>query len=256
MYDKKPTDDRTLLLVVSGSRAYGTHTAESDTDIKGVFVAEQHEIDGIYPLTDRDQTFVRTAEFVTRPDGALVETDWSLHEISKFCRLAASCNPTILETLWTDAEDVISVNAYGNELIQLRTDFLSASGVRNAYLGYATSQLRRMTQAHTDVSDPRRAKHAKQLRRLLMAGYQLWSTGDMRVKVDDPEDFHMFGERCRADATNALIESVITDYTILFDETPTALPNEPDLSRAHDLVKRVRNAYRTHDRRRRSTGNR
>lgn len=244
MYSKKPARDRTLLLVVSGSRAYGTSTETSDTDIKGVFVAEQREVDGVYPLVDRDQTFARTHEVETAPDGSQVESDWSLHEIAKFCRLAAGCNPSALETLWTDESDVIYATRLGLELVSLRGDFLSAPSVRGAYLSYASSQLRRMQQSHTDPTDRRRAKHAKHLRRLLVAGYELWSTGEMNLKVRDPEDYHAFGERCQTDHTNALLESVVRDYTTLFDETPSKLPEKPDLRRVHDLVARVRNEYR------------
>jgi hypothetical protein len=79
----------------------------------------------------------------------------------------------------------------GDELVDLRESFLSASAVRDAYLGFAVEQARRGVAArrvHPAPSNlPRVEKHARHLFRVLRQGTELYCTGRLRVRLDSAE---------------------------------------------------------------------
>lgn len=120
--------DRTILLVRAGSHAYGMATPESDLDVRGVAIPPEKYFVG----------FLHTFEQAESRDPDLV-----IYDIRKFFRLAAGCNPSILDMLFTDPEDQLSVTSAGQKLIDHRHEFLS----KNAYhrfTGYAFGQLKRI----------------------------------------------------------------------------------------------------------------
>src|SRR6185503_4608461 len=112
---------------VHGSRAYGLATDASDTDRRGVFVPEPAAFAG----------FLATAEQVT-PGPERV-----LFDIRKFFRLAAACNPTIIEILFTDPSDHVSASPEGCELLERRRGFLSRLA-GESFGRYGLAQLRRI----------------------------------------------------------------------------------------------------------------
>lgn len=233
MHKSKPNDSQLLLLAITGSRAYGTAHAGSDYDYKGVFAAHSIDLDGLYPITDQDQTWVSHSDI----------HDKTYHEAAKFCRLAAKSNPTSLEILWSKPSDILLLTRLGQDLIRLRDAFPSANSVRLAYFEYAKQQLKLLKTTHTDPTDDRRARHAKHLRRLLGQGYELWSQGRLTLQINNPGEYHEFGERCQADTTNALVEELIADYDDLFAVVPSVLQEKPDISSIQYWLRRVRNEY-------------
>lgn len=243
VYPHAPHESQVLVLALCGSRAYRTSTAGSDFDWHGVFAAAPGELDGVYPLDDADQTWVQHGEL----------EDFSLHEAGKFCRLAAKCNPSAIETLWAAAADsdsvcgaavatTAAVTPLGRDLVEIRTTFLSAPRVRDAYLGFMRKQLRLLSDRHADPADERRAKHAKHIKRLAECGAQLWRTGDMAITVADPAAYHDFGEYCREERSNRTVAALVDEHRAVFDE-PTPLPDRPDMRPAADWLARVRTAY-------------
>ena len=163
-----------LLAGVVGSTAYGLAHAGSDTDRLGVFAAPTE--------TFHDLTFPRESHVTTHPDA-------TYHEARKFCRLVLGCNPTVTELLWLPGDLYEVTTPSGAELVAMRSGFLSARGVRNAYLGYATQQFRKLeTRGDGSFSaDTRKrtAKHARHLWRLVQqaptstpqAGSPSWAEG-------------------------------------------------------------------------------
>lgn len=125
--------ERALLVTRYGSHAYGTATAESDLDVRGVFVATwpyylgfAHQVEQVHAKTWDGQ-----------------EADVELFELRKFFRLASDCNPNILEILFTDDSDLLFLAPDGARLREGRRLFLSQK-VRFTYAGYAHAQLRRI----------------------------------------------------------------------------------------------------------------
>ncbi|MGW5582685.1 nucleotidyltransferase domain-containing protein [Streptomyces sp. NPDC003857] len=216
-----------LLSGIVGSTAYGLAHAGSDVDRLGVFAVPTQKLHGLHP-----------------PKESLVGTDpdRTFHEAAKWCRLALGGNPSVTELVWL-ADELYEVRTpLGDELIGIRASFLSAPRVRAAYLGYATQQVRRLeSKGDRDPSaDVRRrtAKHARHLKRLCHQGLELYSTGQLTVRLEGPQDYRAFGEHVAEDATVA--RSLLRHYENAFDEARCVLPQEPDEAAAESWLHRVR----------------
>ena len=112
---------------IYGSRAYNLDRRGSDTDIKGVIVGPKHWYHG----------------FCGGPEQIEFTADHVHLEIRKFFRLANAANPTILEMLWTEPSDHITVTNAGRHLLDNR-QLLLTQKTRDTFSGYALSQLKRI----------------------------------------------------------------------------------------------------------------
>ena len=223
-----------LLSGIVGSHAYGLATEDSDTDRLGVFAYPTLEMLGIHP---RDDSVVRTAPDVT------------FHEARKFISLALKANPTITELLWLPDELYETRTPLGDRLIGIRQSLLSAPLVRNAYLGYATQQFRRLESRseegnHSFSSDTKKrtAKHARHLLRLLIQGMFLYEDGKLDVRVDNPAMYHRFGEQVAAGDLQAAKDE-ISSAERWIDSIPPALPEKPDYAAAEEWLLDVRKEF-------------
>jgi predicted nucleotidyltransferase len=221
-----------LLAGVVGSTAYGLATPESDVDRLGVFAAPTVLFHGLRPPTGRQATRVRTDPDVTH------------HEAGKFAGLCLGVNPTVTELLWLEEYEVRT--ELGERLVGIRGAFLSAQRVRDAYLGYAVSQFRRLETrgdgAFSADTRKRTAKHARHLARLVHQGLGLYRSGELKVRLDDPEWFRGFGERV---ASGELEEArgVLAKAETDFDAARTPLPERPDEGAVEAWLLEVRAAF-------------
>ncbi len=201
-----------LLRGVAGSTAHGLAREGSDEDLHGVFAWPTEDFYG----------FNKPKETL---DGHEPQ-DYSFHEVEKYLRLALSNNPTVLETMWLDEyKDVDAV--WGEYLITHRQKFLHTNGVRNAYLGYAESQFKKI-QARADgtfSSDTknRGAKHARHLFRLLEQAEYLLTTGDMKIKVDNPQWYFDLESQSATQWTDLYLERAR-----MLRDVDSVLPDAPD----------------------------
>jgi hypothetical protein len=218
-----------LLAGVVGSTAYGLDRPGSDIDRLGVYAAPTVAFHGLHPPTGKAATIARH------------EPDEVLHEAGKFAALCLSGNPTVTELLWLDRWD--RVTPLGERLVELRHAFRSAPRYRDAYLGYATQQFKRLTSAgrFPDVPRARIAKHARHLRRLLAQGTHVWRTGELTLRVDDAAAYFDFGERVAADPSVA--EPLLAQAEEVFRTEPTVLPAEPDVDAVEEWLLAVRRRY-------------
>ncbi|MET8825065.1 nucleotidyltransferase domain-containing protein [Streptomyces sp. NPDC004610] len=219
-----------LLSGIVGSTAYGLAHQDSDVDRLGLFAAPTEELHGLRPPP---QSYVTT------------HPDRTLHEAAKWCRLALAGNPTVMELVWLPDELYEVRTEAGEELIGIRASFLSARRVRDAYLGYAVQQFRRLERRGdgTFSADTRKrtAKHARHLKRLCHQGYELYRTGRLTVRLDDPEPFHRFGEQVAADPDAA--RPLLRHFEEAFDAHPGVLPAEPDERAAEAWLRGVRRRF-------------
>ena len=164
--------NHTILLTRAGSRAYGTHTASSDLDVKGVAVPPADYVLGldVFEQADSPEHFKdeRFLALLTAGERAVVsesKLEGSIYELRKFLKLALDSNPNILDVLFCRDEDVLSwgtmphgerewtqcltehdactARTKGFLLRQHRDLFLSAR-CKFAFSGYAIAQLKRI----------------------------------------------------------------------------------------------------------------
>ena len=219
-----------LLSGIVGSTAYGLAGPDSDVDRLGMFAT---------PTTDLLGLRLPPESHVS------VKPDATFHEAAKAARLILAGNPTASELLWLPDDLYETRTALGEEMIALRSAFLSAKKVRDAYLGYATQQFRKLIargdEAHAADSRRRSAKHARHLMRLVDQGLELYASGTLTIRLADPEQYFEFGERVAADPQAAA--PLMARAEDRFNETRTALPADPDTAAVEAWLLRVRREF-------------
>jgi hypothetical protein len=120
-----------IYMTLSGSRAYGINTPESDYDYRGIIIPPTIYYDGFLHSFDQKEGLEGYGQ------------DSVAYNIIKFFKLAANCNPNILEILFVP-DDLITVNTEYGEMIRSRAhDFLSKKA-EYSFHRYAYAQLKRI----------------------------------------------------------------------------------------------------------------
>jgi uncharacterized protein len=127
--------ERTILFARHGSHAYGLETETSDEDFKGVAI----------PPKEYHFGFTNRFEQAESNDPDLV-----IFDLKKFMSLAAECNPSIIEVLWTEP---LVETQLGARLRAARGLFLSKKA-KHTFSGYALAQLKRIRTHHRWISSP------------------------------------------------------------------------------------------------------
>lgn len=222
-----------LLAGINGSTAYGLATEDSDVDRIGCYAAPTSAFHGLHLPIGTSATWVST-----KPDA-------TYHEAGKLAALLLKGNPTVTEICWLNAYEVMTPE--GEALIAIRTSFLSAKAVRDAYLGYATQQFGRIRNrgdgSFSSDTRKRTAKHARHLWRLLHQGADLHQTGHLQVHLtpNPVASCRAFGERVAAGDLD-LAERALRDAEAAFDK-PGVLPDRPDEGAAEAWLQDVRHVY-------------
>jgi predicted nucleotidyltransferase len=220
-----------LLQGIVGSVAYGLAGPDSDVDRLGMFAAPTIAFHGLH--------MPKESVVTTNPDR-------TLHECAKWVRLALAGNPTVTELVWLPDELYEARTEHGDELIKLRRTLASAPRTRTAYLGYATQQFHKLELrgdgSFSADTRKRTAKHARHLMRLCWQGLELYRTGEVEIRLADPEAFRRFGERVAAGDIDAARE-LMASYERAFDAAKSPLPDEPDPRPVEDWLLWVRSEH-------------
>lgn len=213
-----------ILEGITGSKAYGLATKDSDTDLKGVFVAPTSDILGL-------KTVKETIDHT--------DPDYSYHEVGKFIKLAMKGNPTILEMLFLT--DYTKLSEEGSILVANRHKFLS-NIIYKSYGRYAISQARRLNARGDSFSSDtkhRYAKHARHCFRLLWQGRELLETGNLTVHVTPEQRKELF------DIGDLPVSQLVDRFELEFsefDKIESVLPDEPDKKAINVLLLNIRKA--------------
>lgn len=208
-----------LLRGVAGSTAHGLATPESDQDQLGMFGWPTEAFYGL-----------------TQPQDSLTghePEDFTYHEVGKFLKLALSGNPTVLELLWLEKYEEQDI--WGNLFREHRKEFLHTDGVRNAFGGYAKSQIRKATAGNPTAQ---RYKNVRHMFRLLEEGTSLLTTGDMSIRVSDPAWYHSL-----KDLDPAEWQGMFEDRMAHFDSVKSVLPDRPNRELINSLLISYRKAH-------------
>lgn len=182
MTKKKQKVPDLLMKCLTGSRAYGTSTPESDTDIRGIFCAERKAI--------------TTPWFPIREMTLEDEEDGKLYELTNFMKLFADQNPNILELLFVHEEDVIETSpAY--ELLRKEAPSLLSSKVAFTFSGYAMSQMQRIKGHDKWINNPQPVTAPSQMEYLklvhnYLGGKPILNIIDLTVKLANMAPYCVF----------------------------------------------------------------
>jgi predicted nucleotidyltransferase len=141
--------ERTLLLAIAGSRAQGLHGPDSDVDLRGVASPTEAELlgyRGAFAQADQPGDMDPFRSRLSPEEAAAArhhKVEGCVYALAKFARLAADCNPNILEALFCREAELRVLTPLGRRLRDRRTDFLSERA-RHAFSGYAKQQLKRI----------------------------------------------------------------------------------------------------------------
>lgn len=129
--------NKNLLLfeAISGSRAFGLETANSDTDIRGVYYLPKEDFFGLNYI----------------PQISNETNDITYYEIGRFVELLQKNNPNILEIL-ASPEDCIQ---YKHPLMDLlKTENFLSKLCKDTFAGYAVSQIKKAKGLNKKIVNP------------------------------------------------------------------------------------------------------
>ncbi|WP_328313708.1 nucleotidyltransferase domain-containing protein [Streptomyces sp. NBC_00442] len=211
----------TVYSCVMGSRAFGLATEDSDTDVRGIYLAPT-------PL------FWHFEKPPTHVEGPADEQfSW---ELERFCELALRANPNILECLHSPLVEY--ADDTGRELLSLREAFLSRQAHRT-FARYALGQRKKLDADVRHRGAPR-WKHAMHLLRLLMSCRDLLRTGVLTIDAGSERERLLAVKR--GEVPWPEVESWMATLATQSDDaaTQTPLPSGPDRARVADFLFRVR----------------
>ena len=172
----------TILLVKSGSHAYGTNIETSDEDFKGVSIPPKEFVVGPF------YNFEQKIELVSNGHPA----DVTITSLMKTIKLASECNPNVIETLFTDSSDTLFCDEFGDMLVENRDLFLSRQA-KYRFTGYAHSQLKRIKGHRSWLMDPPKKKPERSDFGLPDVGGRVLNASTMGAVDELTNDGYSFG---------------------------------------------------------------
>lgn len=197
---------------------------------------------GVSAFSRRLSVFAESTQdlhIMNPPAPNYVDDDTLFVECAEFCRQAVRCEPDCMERLWLEGYEVRT--ELGSDLISIRSAFLSAGAVREAYTRAATDCFVSMPVVDGDFSPDGRKRTfdlAQDLLRICWQGHALYTLGYLPVRVDDPQRFLAFAQRV-SDGQVDSARDVLAQYSARF-AAPSPLPANPDVAAIDRWLRFVR----------------
>ena len=172
--------------------------------------------------------------------------DMVIYDMHKLIRLLIKANPNVLSLLWLRPEHYIDVTPAGELLLEQRNLF-STTKVYHSFMGYAHSQLKKMTTTkYMGYMGAKRkelvdkygydTKNASHLIRLLNMGIEFLHTGHMSVYREHDFDYLLAIKRGAFS-----LDFILSEAKDMFADIKTArqlsnLPDEVDYDAVNDLT--------------------
>lgn len=208
-----------LLVVMTGSRLYGTHRPDSDIDVRFVFGAPDTSLLGCLPYNDSYTS-----------DGAnSLGYDIAGWELRKFMGLALKGSFTALELLFAPEENVIFMSDAGLHLRDNRTLFLTEQ-VRRGLLGFVHGQIKLGT-----------FKSYRHARRVLWILHRMYLTGFLDFRLPQPSLF-VSGTRILWEAADGdpRVWDTLSHLAARIEEMPARFPSAPDAQAINKVTMHAR----------------
>lgn len=218
-----------LFVGLTGSHSYGLNHSDSDYDYRGVYVLPLEEDVSLFRTNQT--SFNQTEPY-----------DIANYELAKFLQLVLRNNPNILEMLFLDeylykTEDNLLSN-YLNNIFEHKQSVLSQH-VRTTYIGYASSQFKKLQQRKEEGLEGYRSKlrkrfikHSVHLFRLIKQGEEILTTGDLVVKLSDPQEI-----KDKAKLPYEEMVKLATNEIQKLKEIKSDLPEDPDFKLFDDMYR-------------------
>lgn len=133
--DELKKNNLILFECLSGSKAYGLDTPESDTDIKGVFYLPKEQFFGLHYL----------------PQVSNETNDLNYYELGRFVELLLKNNPNALELLASPEECVL----YRHPIMaQLNLPLFLSKLAKDTFAGYAVTQIKKARGLNKKIHNP------------------------------------------------------------------------------------------------------
>lgn len=149
----------THLLVVAGSRAYGTNRPDSDVDVKGVAIPPAEYLHGFlhrFEQADKPEHMAGFADLLTRDEQDIARAtklEGAVFDLRKFVSLTVEGNPNLWDGLFCREEEVRLCTPIGRKLRENRHLFISARA-RFSFAGYSMAQLKRIRLHRAHLLNP------------------------------------------------------------------------------------------------------
>lgn len=124
-----------LLKCISGSRAYGLDTAQSDTDIRGVFYLPRDTFYGMNYI----------------PQISNDSQDIIYYELGRFIELLSKNNPNILELLFVPESCVLYRHPIMDEI---KASYFLSKRCKETFAGYAVAQIQKARGLNKKITNP------------------------------------------------------------------------------------------------------
>jgi len=124
-----------VLETLSGSRAYGLDTPQSDTDIRGVFILPQEIFYGFHAV---EQVCSERNDIV-------------YYELRKYCQLLAKNNPATLEMLFAPEETLLHKHPL---MDRIKPEKVVSRLCRDSFAGYAMGQVKKAKGLNKKIFNP------------------------------------------------------------------------------------------------------
>lgn len=176
--------EKTILLSLGGSKAYGTNNEYSDTDVRGIAL---NPINEIYGLQKDFEQVIDT------------NTDTIIYSLRKMMKLLSECNPNTIEILGCRPEDYLLIDDRGQMILDNKEIFLSQRATQT-FGGYATQQFNRLQHSLIAKGEDSKPTEKHSMERAL----------------------EHFSLRCNSDTFNASLD--IQDNEIIINGTMSEMP--------------------------------
>ena len=212
-----PLFEYVIFRCVTGSRAYGLETEDSDTDYRGVFLPSADMHWSLFGVPDSLECY---------------ETQEAYWELQKFLVLALKANPNVLECLYSPL--IEHTTPLMDKLLSMREMFLSRL-IYQTLNGYVMSQFKKM-QADLRNHGQVKWKHVMHLLRLLLAGVRVLQDGHFPVRVEQHRD-QLLGIK-QGEMAWEETEKWRLSLHMQFDAAykQTRLPERPDYEKASQFL--------------------
>lgn len=131
---------RIIFKVRNGSYLYGLQRPESDEDFMGVFMPTAHDMLGLHPVYEVDNS---TKSSSSKERNTKDDVDDKTYNLHKFMHLVLQNNPNIVEVMFATDKNILILEPEFKELMD-NVDKLISQKVFHTFTGYAYSQRKKL----------------------------------------------------------------------------------------------------------------